>query len=146
MRKLILLIVVFNSVKLYSQDSVYYKIQIDSILLTRAKMRVKKIKAENENLAIRYFYTKKTKELSAIEIKELAPKAIWLYNYHFINSKLIMLNKYNNHLLGDKLTANAFYYTKDNVLIYKEEHNTKFENLNEEIRRAEELKSKAPNY
>ena len=71
---------------------------------------------------------------------------IWIYNYHFINGKLSMMNKYNNHALGDKKREIAFYYLKNNKIIYREESKTQIEEIDNQLKRAEELKLNAPKY
>ena len=146
MQKFLFICLVFFSCKSFSQDSLSYKKYVDSVLLSRTNIPVKKIKAKDGPLRLRYFFNKQSKELSLIEVVEKFKDSLWIYNYQFVNGQLAMMNKYNNHPLGDKLRQNAFYYLKNYTVIYSEENKTKFLNLAREIKRAEELKLKAPNY
>ena len=69
-----------------------------------------------------------------------------IYNYHYIDSELTMLSKYNNHALGDKMREIAFYYLKNGSLIYRTENNTQIDNISYHIERAQLLKQTAPIY
>ncbi len=146
MRKLIILFFIFLLNKSFCQDSLSYKRHVDSILISRSRAKVKKIKTHVDSLEIRYFFEKNTKQLSLIEV--IQPNMndwIWIYNYHFIEGKLTMMSKYNNHAIGDKKRELALYYFKDNALVYREENKTQIEDIDDQMKRAEELKLKAPN-
>ena len=147
MRTLIIIFLTFFLTKCYSQDSASYKRYVDSILIGRSKTKVKKIKTQVDGLHIRYFFQKATRQLELIEvIQPNKNDQIWIYNYHFINGKLSRMNKYNNHEVGDRKREIAFYYLKNSKIIYREESKTQIDDIDNQLKRAEELKLNAPKY
>jgi hypothetical protein len=128
----------------FAQDSLLYKNKVDSILVSRSKSAVKTVKVKNDSFRIRYFFKKDTHELAVIEVEEEKGKDIVIYNYHYIDGKIVMISKYINHPSRDKMKETAFYYLKNGVSLYRTENNTQIEGISRHIERANELKNTAP--
>ena len=147
MKIFFLLAILFHFNTTFCQDSLQYKNKIDSILFSRANDGVKIIKAKEGSTRLRYFFVRATKILDLIEVAEpIDDKEVWIYNYHFYNGKLIMLNKYNNHGIKDKKREIAFYYLKDGIIYYREENKTKISDLELRIKKGMELQQNSPSY
>jgi hypothetical protein len=131
--------------KCYSQESAYKKL-IDSTLLSRSHKPVKKIKVIGDSTIKTFYYEKVSKELSLIEVVSMDNNRIrWWYNYHFINGEFVMLNKYNGQSANNR-KANAFYYFKNDQLIFKEEHKAQMQNLETQVQVANNMRLNAPKY
>ncbi len=117
---------------------------MDSILVSRSKSPVKTVKVKNDAFRTRYFFKKSTDELAVIEVAEPHGKDIIIYNYHFIDGKIVMISKYHNHPAREKMKETAFYYLKNGVLIFRMEKNTQIDSIYHHLERANELKNIAP--
>jgi len=131
---------------LYAQESLSFKNNIDSILLSRSHDGTKKIKSRYDSLYIRYFYARRTKELVLIETRQKYDTVIWSFNYHFIEGKLTMMNKWNGYPLKNKKKVIAFYYFNNETVLYKDENKTKIENTDLQRSIAKMLQLRAPKY
>jgi hypothetical protein len=146
MRTILIIIFIFLFDQAYCQDSLYRK-SIDSILIARSIKSVKRVKVKMDSIYIRYSFNRKSKELVFLDIcyrRKAGNDENWWLNYHLIDGKLSMLNKYNGRVAGDKKRANAFYYFKNGILVFKEENSTTIHDLDEKIRLGLELITKAP--
>ncbi len=138
------LIFYFNSS--FSQDSLLYKTQIDSILLEDTNSPIKILKPKNNSSQIRYFLNEKSKMVSLIEVIEPIDREIYIYNYYFNNGKLVMLNLYNDHGSKDRNNESAFYYFKEDTLVYRQENRVKIIDLDYRIKKGKELQQNTPKY
>ena len=126
----------------FSQNDMSYKNSIDSVLLSRTKSRVKKIRITIDTLNVRYFFTKKNDSLALIEIIDRNGRDSWVYNFHYINGQLAMLSKDNNRKSKDERFASAFYYFNNEKVVHKEENKTVVEDLHQLLHLAGKLKNK----
>jgi hypothetical protein len=108
---------------------------------------VKVFKNLTDSSRVRYYFSKRSKNLELIAIEEKRQgKIIWIYNFHFIDGVLTMLNKWNGIPARLKNSATSYYYLSNNELVHKEENNTRIGDIHYQINRAEEYKRKASTY
>lgn len=144
-RTLLLTLSIFLFNQAFCQDSLYRK-YVDSILISRSKSNVKRIKVKNSP-TVRYTYYRDSKELVFFDIfypRRINDEDNWYFNYHFVDGQLLMINKYNGRGIKDKRRKNAFYYFRNGLLVFKEENKTSIENPEKEFKIALDIKLKAP--
>jgi hypothetical protein len=146
MKTVLILSIMLLSETCYAQDDRIYMRQVDSILGRYSHEKVKEFRIKRKNIKGSYRFSKETKQLKTISVKEKQDRVYWVYSYHFFEGKLVMIHKWNSYrsYYGDPIWAS--YYLKDDVMVHRKENHTQIEDVDGHIRRAWELRSESPAY
>ena len=111
------------------------------------KINHKNFHKRNDSLYFRCSYNKKSKELIGVEELPDPYKVgkfldLWIYHWYFIDGKLSLITKWNNTSKDAKNRKIAFYYFKNEHLIYKDESTTYIEDIELQKKKGEELRRK----
>lgn len=149
MKYIVIIFLILFPLNSVAQDSLLYKHRIDSVLVYYSHRPMKRMKIKRNEKVIYYCYNRKSHKLIAVNIYEKkldADKNSWVYKYNFINGELVMISKYNGRGIGDKRRAVAFYYFKDDKLVYLVENSTQIDNIELEKAKGLEFVNSTLNY
>ena len=137
MRKLIFLILLFVSIKSFSQEIQLYRKHVDSVLIKRSHSKRKIIAVKVDKTNVYFSFDKKTKELLSISYTadlDTATSISSKYIYEFIGGKFAILRKFNDQLAEVfRSIGRAQYYFQNDILVAVEEINTKIENIDTQL-------------
>ena len=131
---------------IYAQDSASIRREMDIALSIKPKVTRQQIKSEFDSVNYVVAYDKRTGQV--ISVDEVHHPVFggktkwWVYRYHFRQDTIILISKYNNVKIKDPRWQNAYYYFRNNILVYKEETGTSIPDIEGERKKAEHLKKK----
>lgn len=127
-----------------AQDSMAIVHKIDSIWKVKLKTTKEKFKSSFDSVHYRIWYSKATKEVILVEETHYPVSTdeskFWIYDYHFRAGKLVLITKYNNYDIRSPKRKICYYYFADNELLYKHEFKISIPNIEDEKKKAFDLK------
>jgi hypothetical protein len=130
----IILLLVIIPAKIFAQDSTLLRHRIDSMLFLHGKFSSKKFNSEYDSVHYLVISSKRTKEvlnIAEVHYPVLGGKTKWwIYNFTFIDNKIVKISKYNNVRTKDPRRQDAFYYFYNDTLVYREEKGTSIPEIN----------------
>src|SRR5437764_701966 len=110
------------TIKSYSQDSLSYKLSIDSLLTQNLKEGHKRMSVSNKTTKddTLYYFNKKSKQITYINLISLRSKTDklpWELNYYFINGSIVLIRWRNSYPINNKKRQIAYYYLKNGAVV-----------------------------
>jgi hypothetical protein len=146
MKTVLILSAMLLSLTCSAQDDRIYMRKVDSIHAKYGHEDIKEFRIKRKNIKGSYRFSRQARQLKSISVIEKQDRIHWLYRYHFIEGKLVMINKFNSYrsYYGDEIWASC--YLKDGVVVYRKTNHIQIEDVDRHITRALELRSESPAY